>query len=60
MEEGRVMPTAVPPSGQQVEIRRGQQRAVVVEVGGGLREYHVDGQAVLDGYAEGNREVGLW
>ena len=39
-----------PPSGQQVELRAGAQRAVVVEVGGGLREYEVDGQPVLDGY----------
>lgn len=42
---------SVPPSGRQVEIRHGRQRAVVVEVGGGLREYEVDGQAVLEGYA---------
>src|ERR671929_60544 len=39
-----------PPSGRQVEIRRGAQRAVVVSVGGGLREYEVDGRPVLDGY----------
>src|SRR5579859_387712 len=39
-----------PFSGRQIEIRCGQQRAVVVEVGGGLREYEVDGQPVLDGY----------
>ena len=41
----------VPPSGRQVEIHHARQRAIVVEVGGGLREYEVDGQAVLDGYA---------
>ena len=40
-----------PPSGAQWEIRRGGQRAVVVEVGGGLREYDIDGKPVLDGYA---------
>ena len=39
-----------PPSGRQFELRRGNQWAVVVEVGGGLREYVVDGLAVLDGY----------
>jgi aldose 1-epimerase len=39
-----------PPSGHQFEIHRGTQRAIVVEVGGGLREYEVDGQGVLDGY----------
>jgi aldose 1-epimerase len=40
-----------PPSGRQFELRFGTQRAVVVEVGGGLREYTVDGQPVIDGYA---------
>lgn len=44
-----------PPSGMQVELRFGEQRAVVVEVGGGLREYTVAGRPVLDGYAEGER-----
>jgi len=43
---------SVPPSGEQVELVRGAQRAVVVEVGGGVRSYDVDGAAVLDGYAE--------
>src|SRR5262245_26265284 len=38
------------PSGEQHEIRFGDQRAVIVEVGGGLREYDVGGRAVLDGY----------
>ena len=50
--------------GRQVEIRHGGQRAVVVEVGGGLREYDVDGQPVLDGYpldrmADGGRGLPL-
>ena len=40
-----------PSSGRQFELHRGRQRAVVVEVGGGLREIEVDGQPVLDGYA---------
>lgn len=40
------------PSGEQVELVRGDQRAVVVEVGGGLRSYDVAGVAVIDGYAE--------
>lgn len=45
--------TPVPlPSGRQVEITHEGARAVVVEVGGGLRAYDVDGTAVLDGYAE--------
>ena len=29
----------IPPSGEQFELVRGAQRAVVVEVGGGLRSY---------------------
>jgi len=37
-------------TGRQIEIRHGLQRAVVVELGGGLREYDVDGQPILDGY----------
>ncbi len=38
-------------SGRQTELVHGAHRAVVVEVGGGLREYTVDGVAVVDGYA---------
>lgn len=40
----------VAPSGEQFEIRLADQRAVVVEVGGGLRTYSVGDRAVLDGY----------
>ena len=40
------------PSGEQFEIAFGDQRAVVVEVGGGLRSYEVGGTPVLDGYGE--------
>jgi aldose 1-epimerase len=40
------------PSGEQFEISFGDQRAVVVEVGAGLRRYSVDGRDVLDGYEE--------
>jgi aldose 1-epimerase len=40
------------PSGEQVEIAHDGQRAVVVEVGGGLRTYSVAGDDVLDGYDE--------
>ncbi len=39
-----------PPSGEQVEIAFGDQRAVVVEVGGGLRSFSVGDREVLDGY----------
>jgi aldose 1-epimerase len=40
------------PTGAQHLICHGEQRAVVVQVGGGLREYDVAGFPVLDGYAE--------
>ena len=38
------------PSGEQIEISRGDQRAVVVEVGGGLRAYSASGRELLDSY----------
>jgi aldose 1-epimerase len=40
------------PSGRQVELRHGEQRAVVVENGGGLRSYVTGDRAIVDGYAE--------
>lgn len=39
------------PSGKQFEITHGEQRAVIVEVGGGIRVYEVDGREVLQPYA---------
>lgn len=42
---------ATAPSGRQVEIASREQRACVVEVGGGLRAYSVRGRELLDGYA---------
>lgn len=42
-----------PPSGRQLELRCGAQRAVVVEVGAGLREYTDGGREVVDGYPAG-------
>jgi aldose 1-epimerase len=38
------------PSGEQVEIALGEQRAVVVGVGGGLRSYTIAGRDLLDSY----------
>jgi len=38
------------PSGEQIEIAAGDQQAVVVEVGAGLRSYTVGGRDVIDGY----------
>lgn len=40
----------VRPSGEQFDIVAGDQRATIVEVGGGLREYEVDGRPVMDPY----------
>lgn len=51
-------PDAESASGRQYELIHGSQRAVVVEVGGGLREYTVDGRAVLDGYGDRTRCTG--
>lgn len=38
------------PSGEQHEIRSGDQKATIVEVGGGIREYEAAGRPVLDPY----------
>jgi aldose 1-epimerase len=40
----------VAPSGEQIGISFGSQRAVVVEFGGGLRAYSQSNRAILDGY----------
>jgi aldose 1-epimerase len=42
---------AIPPSGEQHPIARGDQRATIVEVGGGVREYAVGDRDVLEPYA---------
>jgi aldose 1-epimerase len=39
-----------PPSGEQISLELGAQRATVVEVGGGLRAYALAGWDVIDGY----------
>jgi aldose 1-epimerase len=39
------------PSGEQYELAHGDQRVVVVEVGGGLRTYSAGGRELLDGYS---------
>ncbi len=45
-----VKPAVVAPSGEQIEITAGDQRAVVVEVGAGLRSYSAGGRELVDGY----------
>ena len=42
----------LPPSGTQVQLVHGEHRAVVVEVGGGLRSYDVGGRQVVEGFPE--------
>ena len=42
--------TAVAPSGDQFAIAHGEQRATIVEVGAGVREYEHGGRAVLEPY----------
>ncbi|MFP5346467.1 MAG: aldose 1-epimerase family protein [Actinomycetes bacterium] len=44
------MPSPALPSGTQFELTRGDQRAVVVEVGGGVRRYEVGDREVLHPY----------
>jgi aldose 1-epimerase len=41
---------ALAPSGEQFELAYGEQRASVVEVGGGIREYEIAARPVLDPY----------
>ena len=45
------MSTRIAPSGEQLELVHGDRRAVVVELGAGLRAYAAGGRDVLDGYA---------
>ena len=42
---------AISPSGEQYEISHGDQRATIVEVGGGVREYRVGDRDVLEPYS---------
>lgn len=39
------------PSGYQIELAHSNQSLTVVEVGGGIRDYRVGGEAIIDGYA---------
>lgn len=43
---------STPPSGRQYVLTAGAQRAVVVEIEGGVRSYEVDGQEVLQPYPQ--------
>lgn len=45
------------PSGAQIELRRGDQRASIVEQSGGLRQYTVGGVDLLDGYESKDRST---
>lgn len=52
MQSTTEQPRLARPSGRQYTIVYGQDRATVVEVGGGLRSYVAGGRELLDGYAE--------
>ncbi|MCW2924163.1 MAG: aldose epimerase [Thermoleophilia bacterium] len=45
------MPATLP-TGRQFTISRGDARATVVELGGGIRSYVADGRELLDGFGE--------
>jgi aldose 1-epimerase len=47
-----------PPSGRQYELAHGEQRAVVVERGAGLRAYDAGGVPILDGYGRAQEDDG--
>jgi aldose 1-epimerase len=49
-QPSRAQPSGAQPSGSQWPIESGEHRAVVVEVGGGLRAYRAGGVEILDGY----------
>jgi len=49
---GRADGAIAVPSGEQVELRSGDQSVVVTEVGAGLRSYTAGDLAVLDGYGD--------
>ncbi len=51
MQTGATKLTATAPSGRQIEIGSAGQRALIVEVGGGLRGYFARGRDWLDGYS---------
>jgi aldose 1-epimerase len=46
------------PSGKQFEIRHGDQRAVLTETGGALRDYRTGSRRLIDGYAEDEMATG--
>jgi aldose 1-epimerase len=43
----------IEPTGDEIQIEAGDQQAVAVEVGGGLRSYSAAGRELLDGYSAG-------
>src|SRR5437764_11793227 len=49
---GVILGSVLAPTGRKLRIAQGGQRAVVVEVGAGIREYTWGGRPVLDGYGE--------
>ncbi|MGW7434229.1 hypothetical protein ACWGIN_32445 [Streptomyces sp. NPDC054861] len=46
------------PTGGQWRLTRGEQSAVVIQLGGALRDYEVNGRPVLDGFPAGSALTG--
>ncbi len=57
-QPGVHVPQPLPPTGEQVTIRLGEQVAHTVAVAAGLRAYTVEGRALVDGFAEDERPSG--
>jgi aldose 1-epimerase len=51
-------PLSAPPSGEQHELRHGDQRAVIAAVGACLREYRSGARELIDGFAIGEHADG--
>jgi aldose 1-epimerase len=52
MRDSRISTSVAPASGRQLRLIAGAAEAVVVQVGGGLRELQIAGVPVLDGYGD--------
>jgi aldose 1-epimerase len=50
----------IAPSGEQITIALGDQQAVIVEVGGGLRSYSAGGRELVDGYGAHEMSSSGW
>ncbi|MEU8618761.1 gluconokinase, GntK/IdnK-type [Streptomyces sp. NPDC048623] len=58
MSEGPAQVSTAGPTGDSWRLVRGDQSAVVVQLGGALREYAVNGRPLLDGFSAGSAVTG--